>query len=322
MKIKRLTKMAMSVDSLHVLASAYHLIKKEKIDIICCGEACLALQLPAAFLHSLFKIPWYSFVHGTDFLHVKRIWEQKLLSLLSRTASGILANSEYTRIKFVQFAGIDPNRTHVVHPGLDPLFIEKAITDERERINNNDYSILLTVGRLIDRKGQDMVIRALPKIINHVPKLKYRIIGEGPYRANLEKLAKELMVNEYVEFIGPVQDSDLIREYKSCDLFVMPSRESAEDIEGFGIVYLEASACGKPIIGGKSGGVSDAVLDNQTGILVDPTNIDEIANSVVNLLKNPLLAERLGKHGRERVLKKFTSNHMAIRILQIISESS
>jgi phosphatidylinositol alpha-1,6-mannosyltransferase len=233
-----------------------------------------------------------------------------------------MVDSEYARVRFVNFTGIDTHRTYVVYPGLDPLFIERALTEKAEKPVDNSCRILLTVGRLVERKGQDMVIRALPKIISHIPNLKYRIVGEGPYRTRLEQLAKELGVDTYVEFIGAVEDTELIREYKSCDLFIMPSRESPNDAEGFGIVYLEANACGKPVIGGRSGGVPEAVLDNQTGLLTNPTDVEEIANSVVRLLNDPLLAKRLGEQGKERVLKEFTSNYMAERVLRLISENS
>ncbi len=166
-----------------------------------------------------------------------------------------------------------------------------------------------------------MVLRALPRILHEMPDVKYRIVGDGPERTRLLRLAEELDVRRSVDFAGPVDDVALMDYYRTCDIFVMPSREATDgsDIEGFGIVFLEANLFGKPVIAGRSGGILDAVVDGQTGLIVDPMNIDEIADSVLTLFKDPVFARQLGQQGRERALRDFTYERIARQAALIMS---
>jgi phosphatidyl-myo-inositol dimannoside synthase len=156
------------------------------------------------------------------------------------------------------------------------------------------------------RKGHDMVIKALPSIAQKVPAVKYLIVGTGEEQATLYKTAQDMGVLERVVFAGQVPASELAAYYAACDVFVMPNRQIGPDIEGFGIVFVEASAAGKPVIGGESGGTGDAILHGVTGLRVDGTNVEAIATAVTTLLTEPGLAKAMGRQGQCRVATEFS----------------
>jgi len=162
------------------------------------------------------------------------------------------------------------------------------------------------VGRLVQRKGHDMVIKAMPEIIKQVPDCIYLIVGGGPYKQTLERLVNKNNLRDWVKFIGTASHQDLPALYQLADVFIMPARQLDNgDVEGFGIAYLEANLFGKPVIGGKSGGVADAVIDGQTGLLVDPTDVSQIAKAAIKLLTDEAYAAKLGTQGLQRVNEEF-----------------
>jgi phosphatidylinositol alpha-1,6-mannosyltransferase len=161
------------------------------------------------------------------------------------------------------------------------------------------------------RKGQDMVIHALSRIRQSIPQVKYVMVGTGEELAALTTMAQDLGVQDSVVFAGGVPDQELAAYYAACDVFIMPNRQIGGDIEGFGIVYLEANAAGKPVIGGKSGGTDDAIVDGVTGIRVNGNNSIEIANAVIDLLSTPDKAKAMGARGRQRVENGFTWDAVA-----------
>ena len=160
-------------------------------------------------------------------------------------------------------------------------------------------SSLLSVARLVPRKGIDSVIRALRRLPAHVV---YRVVGSGPDAARLRALAQEAGVSQRVQFLGRLDDAALADEYRACTLFVLPARRTvAGDLEGYGLVYFEAAAWGRPVVAGRSGGEVDAVEDGRTGVLVDGTDDDAVANGIAALLADPGRLQALGAAGRARV---------------------
>jgi phosphatidylinositol alpha-1,6-mannosyltransferase len=156
------------------------------------------------------------------------------------------------------------------------------------------------------RKGHDRVIEAMPCILKSYPDARYVIAGTGSEATRLQRLANELGVGHAVIFLGRVPDDEILALYQAADVFVHPNRElPSGDVEGFGIVFLEANACGVPVIGGNSGGTPDAIQHEVTGYLVDPNDVDEIAHRILTLLGDPALRKRMGQAGREWA-KKFT----------------
>jgi phosphatidylinositol alpha-1,6-mannosyltransferase len=148
----------------------------------------------------------------------------------------------------------------------------------------------------------------------------YLIVGAGPYRNELESLAAATGVRDNVVFAGMIPHKELPDVYALSDVFVMPSREQLDDcdVEGFGLVFLEASSCGKPVVGGRSGGVPEAVEDGVTGLLVNPHEPEEIAGTLARLLTDSELAKRLGQEGRGRVVRDFDSARVGDRVHQIL----
>ncbi len=177
-----------------------------------------------------------------------------------------------------------------------------------ERLGVSGRPTLLTVARIVKAnryKGHDVVLRALAKVVSSVPDVAYVIVGEGDDLDYLERLAREYGVAENVIFAGRVSDEELPLLYNACDAFVMCSRADRTRrgilAEGFGLALLEASACGKPVIAGRSGGVPDAVQDGITGMLVNPVDSDEVAAAIVKVLREPWLAKVMGENGRKWV---------------------
>ncbi len=238
---------------------------------------------------------------------------------LLRRADGVFAVSRYTRSLLYEL-GVRPERIAVLHNGTDPTrFSPLDVSDIRRTHGLDGRKVLLTVGRLVPRKGIDTVLRALPGVAREMPDALYVICGEGPDRERLETLARDLQVADRTRFLGEVAYEDLPRYYNACDVFVMPSRQVRPFVEGFGIVFLEANACGKAVVGANSGGIPDAVRDGETGLLVEPDNETELAEALLRLLRDPDLATRLGQNGRRRVVEEATWEHTARRLYEHIA---
>ena len=178
----------------------------------------------------------------------------------------------------------------------------------RTELGWTDRPVIVCVSRLMARKGQDELIRALPKIHQTAPNASLIIVGDGPYRKDLERLVKKLGLENFVHLTGKVSQTELSKWYAAGDIFAMPcrTRMGGWDVEGLGIVFLEGSATGLPVIVGDSGGAVDAVVDGATGYLVDGTNTAEIADRIAYLFANPDVAKKMGNAGRNWVTQEWT----------------
>ncbi len=209
---------------------------------------------------------------------------------------------------------------HVVHPGFDPERFRPAADGAaalRARFAGPDDLLLLSVGRLQRRKGHDLAIEAVAALREELPHLRYAIAGDGDERARLEALAAERGVADRVRFAGVFRDDEVPALYAACDIFLLPNRVEGVDIEGFGIVFIEAAAASKPAIGGRTGGVVEAVADGETGILVSGTDAAELAGAIRRLAASEDLRGRLGTAARERALREFTWERAAERVARI-----
>jgi phosphatidylinositol alpha-1,6-mannosyltransferase len=184
-----------------------------------------------------------------------------------------------------------------------------------------DEFLLLSIGRLVARKGFDDCIRAVANLAAEGLSVRYAIVGDGPARRDLEKLAADIGAGDRVRFIGTVTKADLAAHFAACDAFVMTPKMRGADVEGFGIVYLEAGLFGKPVIGSRSGGVPDAVLHEKTGLLVEPGKHDAIAAAVRRLAADKAFRDRLGDAGRRRVLEEFSPERAAERFLAAVRDA-
>jgi len=284
--------------------------------IISPGLACLVCK-------RLYGTPFTLYVYGSETVRLSP-WApfRWLMRRVLREADAIVANSDFTIAEFVEF-GAPREKCVKVTPGVDTdVFRPQAVRpDLLARFRPSGEKILLTVARLDERKGHATMIRALPQVLERVPDVRYVIVGTGREEERLRRLVAELRMEDRVTFAGRVPDADLPHYYNLCDVFVLPNRVTTDsgpqlrgDYEGFGIVFLEANACGKPVIGGRSGGATEAVEDGRSGLLVEPDNADELADAAGRLLTDADLARRLGEYGRGRAVEQFDWRLLAKRI--------
>lgn len=191
----------------------------------------------------------------------------------------------------------------------------------RSKIGWVNRPVIVCVSRLMTRKGQDQLVQALPSVHKSVPLASLIIVGDGPYRKHLEKLTDDLGLRDNVHFTGKVDQDQLANWYAAGDVFAMPCRTriGGWDVEGLGIVFLEASATGLPVVVGDSGGAVDAVLDGETGFLVNGNNVSEISDRLSQLLSDQALARRMGAAGRNWVMQEWTWEHSFKRLDSLLS---
>ena len=262
--------------------------------------------------------PYLCWTHGEELTYARDSRELTfLLSRVHRGAAGLIANSHNTRRK-LEAIGVAAHRIRVIHPGVDPerFGTSAAGSGLRQRLAPAGELVLLSVGRLQRRKGHDVVLRALAHLGGVAGGMRYVIVGDGDERSSLEQLASDLGVHRQVVFAGEVSDRELPSYYGAADLFVHPNRDDRGDIEGFGIVFLEAAAAGLPVIGGNSGGVPEALEDGVTGFLVDGRDAGELARKIRLLTESSDLRRRMGDAGRARVVREFTWNRAAARLME------
>lgn len=228
------------------------------------------------------------------------------LRLVLYSADRIVAISEYTKVAVDQLSVGSrrlSDRTVIIHPRPDLSRFSTKVdpTACRRRYGLDGSLVLLTVARVVKRKGIDEMIKALPIILKDVPTAKYVVVGEGPQVEEYRRLAEELGVVEETIFVGRVSDTELPVFYAMADVVVLLSNSSIDDgdVEGYGIVLCEAGASGKPVIGASVGGITDAVVHGVTGYLVDPRDTVSVAQLAVHLLSDAELRKKLGEAGRE-----------------------
>ncbi|WP_019885594.1 glycosyltransferase family 4 protein [Streptomyces purpureus] len=248
---------------------------------------------------------------------------RQLLRRIGEGTDTITYLGEYTRSRIA--AALTPEaagRMVQLPPGVDEKTFHPASGGDlvRERLGLADRPVVVCVSRLVPRKGQDTLIRALPRILRHVPDAVLLIVGGGPYEADLRKLAAETGVAGSVRFTGAVPWDELPAHYGAGDVFAMPcrTRRGGLDVEGLGIVYLEASATGLPVVAGDSGGAPDAVLDGETGWVVRGGVPEDAADRIVTLLQDPELRRRMGERGRGWVEEKWRWDQLAESLKQLL----
>jgi phosphatidylinositol alpha-1,6-mannosyltransferase len=195
-----------------------------------------------------------------------------------------------------------------IAPGIDvDHFIPTDASALRDSLGIAEKKVIVSVGRLVHRKGQDHLIESMPQILKSVPSAHLLLVGEGPYREHLQKLVTEYKLETAVTFIGRIQYKELPMYICAGDIFAMPSRSRLMglEVEGLGIVYLEASSCGLPVLAGNSGGAPDAVVQNKTGLVVDGTDNQQIASAAIELLTNVESSQKMGMAGRQWIVDKW-----------------
>jgi phosphatidylinositol alpha-1,6-mannosyltransferase len=222
------------------------------------------------------------------------------------SADLVLAGSRYAA-ELALGLGVAEERVTVTRYGTDPeRFRPLDASLLRMRHGLGGRPVVLTIARLVPRKGIDSVLAALPAVRRAVPDVVYVVAGEGPDRERLESIAQSEGVEDRVRFVGSIADEELPLWYSLGDVFAMPSRSEPPDVEGFGIVFLEAAACERPVVATRAGGIPDAVSDGISGLLVEPGDRDGLAKALGDLLLDAPRRAELGRRARERVLAELT----------------
>lgn len=255
------------------------------------------------------------FCHGFDLARplARSPWKCFWIRFILRRSDMVVANSNYTKSLLLKF-DCKEDKIVVVYPGIDATPIERGVLAK-------SHPILLSLGRLVQRKSFDCMIIALPKILQEVPNLKYIIAGDGPDLQRLKKMAFSVGVDRNVWFTGRVDEARKHKLFSTSHVFAMPSRDIDGDVEGFGTVFLEAARYGMPSIGSHSGGIPEAIEDTLSGVLVDPMSTDEVAHTVITLFNTPDLIDQMGGYARDRASELFVWSKTIVPLNERIKNS-
>ncbi len=287
-------------------------LRRETYDVVLAGHVNLAPLLMCAAA-GRGRAKRVTMIYGVD------AWIR--LPLLRRLAlqhsHRVLAISGYTARETARHNQLNGTRVDVTYGCLDPSLQRAAPTEAATRAPAADGHALLTVSRLWrseSSKGQHAVLRALPRVLESVPSATYWIVGEGDLQPDLERMSADLGIAAHVRFFGSVSDDTLRSCYQNCKAYVMPSKW-----EGFGLAFLEAMAYARPIIGGARDATPEILGD--AALLVDPENIDQLADAIIRLLSEPDLQQQLGAAGHKRLTAYFTYEHFRSRLLSSLERS-
>ena len=282
------------------------IVTTEGVGIVHCGK-CLPEGLLGWLVKRVTGVPYVCYAHGEELSFSGRelAW---LRRRVFRGAKMVIANSRNTQRLLHDDWDVPETKLRLMHPGVDAERFVPSESDEEVRasLGWRNRKVILTVSRLQKRKGHDMLIRALPVIRRAVPDVLYSIVGDGDERDPLRKLVTELDLEGFVQFRGETTDDELIRCYQQCDLFVLPNRDVDGDFEGFGMVLLEAQACGKPVVAGASGGTAETMSIPETGHVVPCERPDDLAALVVRLLADKSLRASMGEAARVWAVERFS----------------
>jgi phosphatidylinositol alpha-1,6-mannosyltransferase len=268
--------------------------------------------------------PVVIYAHGEELTTWGQGGKYKAMRFALRYADRVIANSEHTRDTLLEM-GIDAARLTIIYPGVDVSVFRPGLdtTGLRESLGIGiDDKLVFSVGRLSRRKGFDQTIRAVAQMRGEGIALHYVIAGIGEDAAYLDGLIAELDVGDVVHRIGSVSEVDLPRWMNTCDVFAMPNREINGDNEGFGMVFIEAAACGKPVLAGIAGGTGASVLDGVTGLRVDGSVEMAVVDGLKRILSGKVDAKKMGPSGLSRVRTEFTWERVNEKTLSLSRQTT
>ena len=289
---------------------AVKILKQYQIKTVWFGAAA-PLALMAKQLRTSGATNIVALSHGHEIWWAKIPVLKQLLRKIIKDVDHLGYLGQFTKSEIVK-ASNQIDKFVQIAPGIDTdhFMPKSARADLIKKYRLEDRRVIVSVGRLVHRKGQDKLIESLPKILQSFPDAVLLLVGEGPIKQMLKNTAKQLGVTNQVIFAGRVQHIDLPDYICLGEVFAMPvrSRFAGLEVEGLGIVYLEASACALPVIVGNSGGATDAVIDGVTGLLVNGSDTDQIADAVCKLLTDQSRAKAMGLAGRGWVIENWQIN--------------
>ncbi len=284
-----------------------------------CGD--LFPQDFAGMLLSKFgKVPFLVFVHGDEVSQTQhRRLQPRLRDAIYRAADSVVVANQFASDRVVEILG-SSERVTMITPGVDTVLFHPGPRPPwiSEQYGIGSAPLIVTVGRLVKKKGHETVLLALPTVRKTHPEVRYLIVGNGPERTRLEMLVAELGLGACVRFAGDVPNHTVGEFYRAADIFCLLNQEDETgDIETFGMVFVEAGASGKAVLGGRSGGTNQSVLDGETGILCEPRNALQLAECLKLLLSRPDLSRQMGATGLARARKDFCWDSRAEQLAQI-----
>ncbi len=305
-----------------VAGRAARIVREQGIDTVLFGAAApLGLITPTLRKAGVTKA--VALTHGHEAGWAALPGARTLLRRIGNEVDTMTYLGEYFRAKLARV--LDPEaaaRMVRLAPGVDVREFHPGAGGAaiRQRLGLTGNPVVVCVSRMVPRKGQDTLIKAWPKVLTEVPGATLLLVGSGPYRNSLERLASQLDLSARVIFTGPVPAAELPAYYDACDVFAMPcrTRRGGLDVEGLGIVYLEASATGLPVVGGDSGGAPDAILDGETGYVVPGGDVAATASRITELLKDPARARAMGEKGLAWVDREWRWELAAARLTSIL----
>ncbi|MGO9444361.1 MAG: glycosyltransferase family 4 protein [Thiobacillaceae bacterium] len=257
--------------------------------------------------------PVVIYAHGEELTTWGKGRKYKAMRFALRHADRLIANSEYTRDTLLNM-GVDPRRITIVYPGVDVSIFRPGLGVNGLRAGvgmKPDEKLVFSVGRLSRRKGFDQMIRCIARLHAEGMPVHYVIAGIGEDGDYLDELIEQHHLQRVVHRVGSISEADLPRWLNACDVFAMPNREINGDNEGFGMVFIEAAACGKPVLTGRAGGTGAAVVDGVTGVRVDGDSVEAIASALRALLNDGDLCKVLGEAGLKRAQAEFAWERVA-----------
>ncbi len=271
-----------------------------------------------------FNVPYLTFAYAYEFLKFRHnpLAAALLRKIYARSAATV-AISSYTRDRLVEF-GVPAGLIRVIHPGANPAppADPEAVKAIKHKFVLDTDHVVLAVGRMVPRKNHVALVQAMRSVVDRFPDAVLIVVGQGPAMRAAVHAAWHAGVREHVIFPGRLSDEETALLYDACEVFALPTGQDARgQVEGFGLVFAEAHAHGKPVVAGRSGGVPDAVIDGETGLQVDPANAEEIANALLCIMSDPDLARRLGDNGRRKVEEELNWRRFTVQLLEAAAQT-
>lgn len=275
----------------------------------------------AYLMKRFYGIPYITSIHGGDIYPLSRELVHLLRRISVNNSLCTTINSTSTLKEVEKIKNIDKSKLLVLPMGVDmSMFKQSDFSKLKKRFGNN--KIILFVGRLVERKGVQYLIRALKIALNKNPNTILLIAGKGEYEDNLKELVEELNLKEKVVFLGALPHNETVKYYNIADIFVLPSVSSkATGYEGLGVVLIEAMACGTNVIGSNVGGIPDIIIDKKTGLLFEADNSEDLAEKIDLLLNNKSLSKTLAKNAKQHI-KKFSWENISTQFIKILKQAA
>jgi len=290
------------------LRHTLRLVEHLEPDVVVFGAA-FPLGLMGPALRRRTGVPYVGFTHGLEVSSARFPLGWRLLRRIGREASAITFVSHWCDRELRPRFGEGP-RYELLPPAVDPEAFHPGVDGAavRERHGLGEQPVVVCVSRVVERKGQDQLVRSLPALRERVPGAHLLVVGGGPHLGAVARLAEELGVAEHVTFAGEVSDAELAAHFAAGDVFAMPCREriGGLEVEAFGIVFIQAQAVGRPVVAGDIGGVPDALDAGRTGLLVDGTDLAQVTDAVASLLGDPARSATMGAAAASFVRDGFT----------------